>query len=103
VLVSYFVWMPRMLLHGRVSRRDVVPGAIFTLLGLATLRLISALLFKHWLVWYSKYYGTLGIVMALFFWIMLLGSLLVLAAALAPALAQRRDLRQAEISRTAPA
>ena len=83
-----------MLLHRRVSRRDVIPGAVFTLFGLAGLRLLSGLLFKHWLVWYSKYYGSLGIVMALFFWIMLYAGLLILAAALAPALAQRRDLRQ---------
>ncbi|MGZ4310120.1 MAG: YhjD/YihY/BrkB family envelope integrity protein [Gaiellaceae bacterium] len=95
VLVYYFVWMPRMLLHRQVTRRDVMPGAVFTLLGLVVLRLLSALLFKHWLVWYSKYYGSLGIVMALFFWIMIYAGLLILAAALAPALADRRDLREA--------
>jgi membrane protein len=95
VLISYFVWMPRMLLHHRVSRRDVVPGAVFTLLGLVGMRLLSALLFRHWLIWYSQYYGSLGIVMAIFFWIMLPASLLILAAALAPALAHRRNLRQA--------
>jgi membrane protein len=102
-LLYYFVWMPRMLLHGRVSRRDVVPGAVLTVLGFVTLRLISGLLFKHWLVWYSKYYGTLGIVMALFFWILLFGALLILAAALAPALAHRRNLRRAAVGRTVPA
>ncbi|HTS72081.1 MAG TPA: YhjD/YihY/BrkB family envelope integrity protein [Gaiellaceae bacterium] len=94
-LLSYFVWVPRMLLHRRVTHRDVVPGAVFTLLGLVGLRLLSALLFRHWLVWYSMYYGSLGIVMALFFWILIYASLLILAAALAPALAHRRDLRQA--------
>jgi len=94
-LLSYFVWMPRMLLHRRVTHRDVVPGAVFTLLGLVALRLLSAVLFRHWLVWYSTYYGSLGIVMALFFWIMVYAGLLILAAALAPALAHRRDLRQA--------
>jgi membrane protein len=103
VLFYYFVWMPRMLLHKRVSRRDVVPGAVFTLLGLVGLRLLSALLFKHWLVWYSKYYGSLGIVMALFFWIILYASLLVLAAAFSPALAHRRDLRQARAGVGVPA
>ncbi|PWU20314.1 MAG: hypothetical protein C5B48_12665 [Candidatus Rokuibacteriota bacterium] len=96
VIFWYFVWMPRMLLHHRVTRRDVVPGAFFTLLGLVGLRLLSALLFKHWLVWYSKYYGSLGVVMALFFWIMLYASLLILAAAFSPALAHRRDLREAQ-------
>lgn len=96
VVFYYFVWMPRMLLHQRVSRRDVVPGAVFTLLGLVGLRLLSAVLFRHWLVWYSKYYGSIGIVMALFFWIMLFGSLLILAAAFAPSLAHRRDRRRAK-------
>jgi membrane protein len=95
ILFAYFVWMPQALLHGQVSKRDVVPGAMFTIVGLIGLRLLSALLFRHWLVWYSKYYGSFGIVMAFFFWIMLYASVLVLAAAFAPALAHRRDLREA--------
>jgi membrane protein len=103
VLFWYFVWMPRMLLHRRVTRRDVVPGAVFTLLGLVGLRLLSAVLFRHWLVWYDTYYGSLGIVMAIFFWIMAYASMLILAAALAPALAHRRDLRQARAQPAATA
>jgi uncharacterized BrkB/YihY/UPF0761 family membrane protein len=98
VLLAYFIWMPRMLLHRRVTKRDLVPGAVFTLLGFVGLRLISALLFRHWLVWYSKYYGGLGIVMALFFWILLFGGLMVFAAAFAPALAHRRNLRQTRVA-----
>ena len=94
-LFYYFVWLPRTLLHHRVTRRDVVPGAVFTLLGLVVLRVLSGLLFRHWLEWYSTYYGSLGIVMAIFFWIMIYAGLLILAAALAPALAHRRDLRHA--------
>jgi membrane protein len=92
-LIWYFVWVPRMLLHKRVSSRDIVPGALFTILGLVVLRLVSALVFRNWLVWYSKYYGSLGVVMAIFFWIMLPASVLVLGAAFSPALAHRRDLR----------
>jgi uncharacterized BrkB/YihY/UPF0761 family membrane protein len=69
----------------------VVPGAVFTVVGLIALRLISALLLTHWLNWYSTTYGAFGIVIALFFWIVLMGTLLVLAAALSPALAERRD------------
>ena len=77
------------------SRRDLLPGAVFTVLGLVVLRLISVLLFTHWLNWYSTTYGAFGIVIAAFFWIILIGTVLVLAAALSPALAHRRDLRAA--------
>jgi membrane protein len=94
VLVGFFVWAPWLLLHKRVAARDVLPGAVFTLLCLIGMRLISVLLLKNWLEWYSKTYGALGIVMAIFFWLVILGTVLVLAAALSPALAHRRDLRK---------
>ena len=94
LLLAFFVWAPRLLLHHRVSARDLLPGAVFTLVGLVGLRLISSLLFTHWLNWYSTTYGAFGIIIAVFFWIILEGTLLVLAAALSPALAERRDLLQ---------
>ncbi len=93
LLVVFFVWTPRLLLHHRVSARDLLPGAIFTVLGLVALRLISDLLLTHWLNWYSTTYNAFGIVIAIFFWIILIGTILILAAALSPALAERRRLR----------
>ena len=96
LLLGFFVWAPRLLLHHRVAARDVLPGAVFTLLGLIVLRLISSLLLTHWLNWYSTTYGAFGIVIALFFWIILFGTILILAAALSPALAHRRDLLEAK-------
>jgi membrane protein len=92
LLAGLFVWAPRLLLHHRVSTRDLVPGAVFTVLGLVGLRLFSVVLLSHWLNWYSTTYGAFGIVIALFFWIILIGTVLVLAAALSPALAHRRNL-----------
>jgi membrane protein len=92
LLFGFFVWAPRLLLHHRVARRDIVPGAVFTVAGLIGLRLISALLLTHWLNWYSTTYGAFGIVIALFFWIILIGTIMILAAALSPALAHRRNL-----------
>ena len=89
---GFFVWAPRTLLHHRVARRDIVPGAVFTVAGLVGLRLISSLLLTHWLNWYSSTYGAFGIVIALFFWIILIGTIMILAAALSPALAHRRNL-----------
>jgi membrane protein len=92
LLLAFFVWAPRMLLHKRVPARDLIPGAVLTVLGLITLRAVSSLLFTHWLNWYSTTYGAFGIVIAIFFWIIVEATLLVLAAALSPALARRRDL-----------
>jgi membrane protein len=95
LLLSFFVWTPRVLLHKRIAARDLLPGAIFTVLGLIGVRLISSLLLTHWLNWYSTTYGAFGIVIALFFWIILDATILILAAALSPALAHRRDLLEA--------
>jgi membrane protein len=92
LLVGFFVWAPRLLLHHRVAARDLLPGAVFTVLGLVGLRLISALLLTHWLNWYSTTYGAFGIVIAVFFWVILIGTIVILAAALSPALAHRRGL-----------
>jgi membrane protein len=97
LLLGFFVWAPRLLLHHRVARRDVVPGAVFTVVGLVGLRLISALLLTHWLNWYSTTYGAFGIVIALFFWIILIGTIMILAAALSPALAHRRNLLREQV------
>ena len=96
LMFGFFVWAPRILLHHHVSTRNLVPGAVFTVLCLVALRLISVLLLTHWLNWYSTTYGAFGIVIAMFFWIILIGTVLILAAALSPALAQRRDLLEAQ-------
>jgi uncharacterized BrkB/YihY/UPF0761 family membrane protein len=94
-LLGFFTWAPRMLLHSRVTARDVFPGAVFTVLAFVAVRLLSSLLFTNWLVWYSKYYGALGITMAVFFWLLVSASIVTIGAALSPALAERRDMREA--------
>ena len=68
------------------------PGRSSRSLCFVGLRILSSLLLTHWLNWYSKTYGALGIVMAIFFWLVIFSTVLVLAAALSPALAHRRDL-----------
>jgi membrane protein len=92
VLTGFFVWAPWELLHRRVAVRDIVPGAVFTILCFIGLRIISSLLLTRWLNWYSHTYSALGIVMAIVFWFIIFTTVLVLAAALSPALAERRDL-----------
>jgi membrane protein len=97
VLIGFFTWAPWLLLHRRVAARDVLPGAVFTVLGFVALRVISSFLLTRWLTSYSTTYGSFGIVMAIFFWIILLTTIMVLAAALSPALAHRRDLLEGRV------
>jgi membrane protein len=92
-----FIWAPRMLLQNRVTKRDLLPGALFTVVAIFALRMISGYLLADWLNWYAKYFGGLGVVMALFFWLLLVSSILIAAAALAPALAVRRDSRRRRV------
>ena len=95
VLLGFFIWAPRLLLHHRIETRQLVPGAVFTLLGLIAVRIASNFVLARWLDSYSKTYGAVGIVMGIFFWIITAATVLVLAAALSPALARRRELLDA--------
>lgn len=92
LLIAFFTWGPWMLLHRKIAWRDILPGAVFTVLGWIALRVISSFLLTRWLKWYSTTYGSLGIVMAIVFWLILFTTVMLLAAALSPALAHRRDL-----------
>jgi membrane protein len=91
IVIAYFVWMPHSLLHGRVPVRRLLPGAVLAALGIVGMRLLSHFLLVRWLNWYSKYYGGFGILMALFFWLMIAATIVVVAAALSPVLAERRN------------
>jgi uncharacterized BrkB/YihY/UPF0761 family membrane protein len=100
VLVGFFTYLPWRLLGRRVTAWDIFPGAVFTVLGCVAMRLISGFLLRRWLEWYSATYGGFGFVMAIFFWLVIFATVLVLAAALSPTLAQRRDLRAAQLTAT---
>jgi membrane protein len=90
VLTAYFVWAPRLLLHRRVGIRDLLPGAVITVAGLAALHVASTFVLRRWLVSYSDTYGGLGIVMAIVFWLIAAATVMMFAAALSPAVAARR-------------
>jgi uncharacterized BrkB/YihY/UPF0761 family membrane protein len=90
--VAYFVWAPRLLLHHRVTAAQVLPGAVFVGLGFVALRFSSRVFLARWLAWYSTNYGGFGIVLAIFSWLVLFGTLVVIGAALSPPLAARREL-----------
>ena len=78
----------------QVSWRDLLPGAALTATGLVVLIWISRFVMEFWINFYARDYGGFGVVMAIFFWIAFSSFVIVAAASLAPALAERRDLHE---------
>jgi len=91
--LGFLAWTPVFLLHSRVTIRDAMPGALLATIGLIGLRALGSVLFTNWLNWYSTYYGGIGIVMAIFFWLVLGATILIITSALSPAYAVRRARR----------
>ena len=91
LLVLFFTWVPSLLLHRQVSRRDLLPGAVLTAVGLVVITIVSRYVIEPWVNLYAKDYGGLGVVLAIYFWLAFYSFVIVGAASLAPALAQRRN------------
>src|SRR4051794_28911218 len=49
LLVLFFVWAPWLLTHKRIDRRDLLPAAVLTALGLVVLMLASDYVMQSWL------------------------------------------------------
>ncbi len=94
LLIVFFVWAPWLLTHKRITRRDLLPGAVLTAFGLVALMLISSFVMELWVNLYARDYGGFGVVLAIYFWLLFSSGVIVWAASLSPALAERRDLRR---------
>jgi membrane protein len=94
VLIGFFTWAPGYLTYGLLSRRDLLPCAVLTAVALIVLMIASRFLMEWWVNWYAIDYGGFGVVMAIFFWFAFSSTVIVWAASLAPALADRRELRR---------
>jgi membrane protein len=94
LLVLFFVWTPWLLTHKLVARRDLLPGAVATAVGLVVVMGISNVVMEFWVNLYARDYGGFGVVLAIYFWVAFSSAVIVGAAALSPALAERRNLRR---------
>jgi uncharacterized BrkB/YihY/UPF0761 family membrane protein len=56
--------------------------------------LLSSYVMQFWVNWYARDYGGFGVVLAIYFWILLSSGLIIWAASISPALAQRRAARR---------
>jgi membrane protein len=94
LLVLFFTWAPWFLTHGLIARRDLLPGAGLTAIGLVVLMFVSSYVMEPWVDLYARDYGGLGVVLALYFWIAFSSAVIVWAASLSPSLAERREFRR---------
>lgn len=94
-LMLFFVVAPWLLTHKQIALRDLVPGAALTALGLVALMVVSRFFMQFWVDLYAQDYGGLGVVLAIYFWIAIGSAVIVWAASLSPALAERREARAA--------
>jgi uncharacterized BrkB/YihY/UPF0761 family membrane protein len=90
-LFGFFIWAPRHVTRYRLDARDLVASSALTSLGIVLLMVVSSFAMSPWINFYfGTDYGGLGVMMALFFWLGLSSSVIVLAASLSPVLAGRR-------------
>jgi membrane protein len=94
VLVGFFAWAPHFLTHRQLSLRDLLPGAVVTAVGVVAVMMVSSFFMERWVDLYARDYGGFGVVMAIYFWLAFSSAVIVWAAAISPALAQRRELRR---------
>jgi membrane protein len=93
-LTLFFVVVPWLLTHKQIAPRDLLPGAVLTAVGLVALMVISRFGMQFWVDLYARDYGGLGVVLAIYFWIAICSGIIVWAASLSPALAERREVRR---------
>jgi uncharacterized BrkB/YihY/UPF0761 family membrane protein len=92
-LMLFFVVVPWLLMHKQVAPRDLLPGAALAAVGLVALMVVSRFVMQYWVDLYARDYGGLGVVLAIYFWIAICSGIIVWAASLSPALAERREVR----------
>jgi uncharacterized BrkB/YihY/UPF0761 family membrane protein len=56
--------------------------------------IVSSYVMGYWVDLYARDYGGLGVVLAIYFWLLFSSGLIVWAASLSPALALRRNRRR---------
>jgi len=96
VLFAYFVWAPRYLTHRRLTVRDLLASAALTAAGLVALMFVSSVAMASWIDLYATDFSAFGVFMALFFWLGLSSTVIVIAASLSPVLAGRRHYLAAD-------
>jgi uncharacterized BrkB/YihY/UPF0761 family membrane protein len=94
LVTVYFLGIKRLLTHGLVPWRDLLPASALTGAGIVAVLVASSYVMEFWVNLYARDYGGFGVVMAIFFWIGFSSAVIVFSCSLSPALAGRRRLRR---------
>jgi membrane protein len=89
VAAIFFWWTMHFLLAGRVSWRRLIRPALVTALLWVVLSFFSSAYFSSVVIDDSRTYGTIGVVFTFLTWFILVGSVIVLGAALGTVWQQR--------------
>ncbi len=96
VVLAVVLWLQLqyLLLSRRVSRRDLVPGAVVAGIGQAVVTIYSALLMPHILQSDSERYGVIGVTFALLTWLIVVSACVVAAAVASAEFGHRRGFEE---------
>jgi len=89
--VVFWLWTPRFLLHRKVSLRSLLPGALLTTFVVGGTIATSPLWIAPTLNQNAKAFGSFGVVLGLFAYILILVTISMVCAVFAPVWAEWRD------------
>jgi membrane protein len=94
---AFFWWFQSFLLCARVPRRDLLPGAFATIVGLVGLRFFSVYVFSPWIASSVVSYGPIGTMFVVQSWLIGIGFVIHAGALFGWSVAERHHRRAAQL------
>ncbi|MGP7998639.1 MAG: YhjD/YihY/BrkB family envelope integrity protein [Streptosporangiaceae bacterium] len=91
VLVAFWLWTPRLLLHGRVSVRRLLPGALLVGVAYLIAATVSEFVLGYWITDNGRLFGSFGVVLALVAWAQVVALIWLGGAVFSPVYAEWQD------------
>lgn len=91
VLVAFWLWTPWLLLHGQVSLRRLLPGAVLTAAAYMIAATVSEFVLGYWITDNGRLFGSFGVVLALVAWAQVVAVIWLGGAVFSPVYAEWRD------------
>ncbi len=91
VLVAFWLWTPWLLLHGRVSLRRLLPGALLVAVAYMIAATTSEFVLGYWITDNGRFFGSFGVVLALVAWAQVVAVIWLAGAVFSPVYAEWRN------------